>query len=498
MDLKNHEERLKFSQVKKSPIKNAIKRTTVLIMSTALIAYPLKLPNINAYFSDKITTDIYKDLNVMNLSKLNKLKTGTANLVFDIHRFDNLDAIFNVSFAENLLFVSMELPKGFGFYASDVIKDSVKFAYDGEIVDITPIDIGTNGNNIKLTFIWSEIESYINNDDNSPIFVISGKGAGKGLSGLGEKFIFAGHGEIADLDRQFFEQMDYSYYIEGSQIITIPSEEEGQAIYSYRFFIDGKQVLEDEVEWRLSPKIGGVEFNAGKLLVCSNAQAANIVITAQLTSNKYFTDELEIELVKEEIIEEIIDENPIFNPEPVEEDDVVYPPTSPEAPDADKKDDNTKSDTEDEETTNDDGSSGDKINPPDENVGEKEPTPGGSGEDQDEPISDNSDVEEEPTPEESNGDEDEENPVDEGNGGDNEGHDKETPLPGETGEGDGDNDTEVPPSGNSENDKTIGEGADDTQPKEEISEDNTAPVESGDGSNAVEEIVEDPVTDDNT
>ena len=167
---------------------------------------------------------------------------------------------------------------------------------------------------------------------------------------MGERFIFVGHGRIADLDKEYFDQMDYSYFIKGRQVITIPSEEDGAAIYSYRFYVDNKEVPADEVEWRLSPKIGGVEFEAGELSVYSNAQGANIVITAQLSSNRYFVSELDVELVKVE--EEI--------PELIEQEDGVTSPTSPDTPNEDiKEDDTTDGSVNDEDSTGDEGSAND-------------------------------------------------------------------------------------------------------------------------------------------
>lgn len=351
--LKNCRKKQEPLTVKKSPFKEAIRNTTVLIMSTALISYPLNIPHTNAHFTDKITTAIYNALGMRTPSKLN---TGAAELSFDIHRFNNIDVDIDVDFAENALVASISLPDGLGFVASDIIIDSVKFTYDDGIIDISPIDVETGGNDIKLTFNWREIESYLDSDDNAPVFDISGKGAGKGLSGLGEKFIFIGHGRTADLDKEFFEQMDYSYFIEGRQAITIPSEEDGAATYSYRFYIDNKVVPADEVNWKISPKIPGVEFESGVLSVHSNAQAANIVITAQLGSNRYFVSNFDIELIKveEEIIEEVIDENVVPNPEPIEPGENIPSPTFPEVPGEDKKDDETKDENINEE--DDDGS----------------------------------------------------------------------------------------------------------------------------------------------
>ncbi|HHY70086.1 MAG TPA: hypothetical protein GX519_00120, partial [Thermoanaerobacterales bacterium] len=199
MELERRRKKRESLKLKKSPFKNAIKNTTVLIMSTALITYPLNIPYTNAHFTDKITTAIH---NVLGMRTLSKLNTGTVELFFDIHQFNNLDADFDVNFADNTLVVSMRVPDGFGFNASDVIIDSVKFTYDDGIIDITPMDVETSGNKIKLTFNWSKIEGYIDSDDNTPVFDISGKGAGGGLSGLGERFIFVGHGRIADLDKE--------------------------------------------------------------------------------------------------------------------------------------------------------------------------------------------------------------------------------------------------------------------------------------------------------
>lgn len=359
----------------KSPLRGIVKSTTLLIMSTALITHPLNISYTNAHFTDKISSDKIGTAtnNILGMRAFGKTNGGTLELAFDIHQF-NIEAGFEVDFAQNYLIVNMSLPKGFGFNADDILMDSMKIDYNGELIDISPTEIKTNGNNIKLTFNWSKIEGYIDSDDNAPQFDISGKGTGEGASGLGERFIFVGRGKMPELDREYFEQMDYSYYIVGSQVITIPSGEDGQASYTYRFFVDGEQVPEDEVIWQLSPTVDGVEFDSGRLVVNCSAREANITITARLSSNKYFVDELELELIKAEIIEEIAEEiveDEEIAEEPVDENgDAILdpdltggdgmPPDPPDALDSDEQDDSMKD--EDEEDEGEDGKSDDDEN----------------------------------------------------------------------------------------------------------------------------------------
>lgn len=283
-------------------LKTAFKKTAVLVMSTALITHPIDLPYIHAYFTDKIISSASGVRNnTLGLRALEVLERGAVELAFDIHRFTDLDIDVEVRFVKGLLLVEMTLPEGFGFTAGDILQNSLKLAYDGEIIEIAPTDIEINGNDIKVTYDWNEVEKVLDIDDNSPRFELSGKGAGWGESGLGERFIFRGQGKIADLDWEFFDQMEYSYHIRGPRQLLVPTPEEGSQSYIFEFFIDNKRVSDDEVEWSLRPQVPGVRFQSGELVVDSSAPAAHMVIAAQLKSNRYFACELDVELLEPEI-----------------------------------------------------------------------------------------------------------------------------------------------------------------------------------------------------
>lgn len=292
----------------KSVFKGTVRNTTILVMSTALVTYPLDFPYVNAFFTDKI---IYsKDSSISGKRTFTTMNNRIVQLYFDIHRFDKLNVDFDVRFADDILIAAMNLPDDCGFNAADIIINSLEISYDNEIIDLSPLDVETSGKHIQLKYDWSLIEKFIDSDDHTPAFDISGKGEGMGKSGLGEKFVFRGAGRTADLQKEFFEQMDLSYFIRGRESIIIPTIEEEPQVFSYTFYIDDKEIPADEVEWELSAEISGVKFESGELIVDSDAEAGSITLIATLKSNKYFTYELDIELIKieEEIVEEIIEE----------------------------------------------------------------------------------------------------------------------------------------------------------------------------------------------
>lgn len=379
--------KMRYQKPEKLSLKTAIKGTTMLIMSTTLISHPINIPLINAYFTDKISTINRKTMGIQALSKPN---IGSVELFFDIHRFNDIAVDIDVDFRENLLIVSMYLPEDSGFKASDIIIDSVKFAYDDKLVDVSPVNVSAKGDNIRLTFDWNIIEDYVGNGDTTPEFDISGKGAGKGLSGLGERFIFVGHGKTPDLEREYFEQMDFTYYLEGMQVITIPSAEEGPMNYTYRFIVDGRQIPADEIIWDIYPMLGGIEFNSGELVVSSNASEGDITISAQLGSNKYFTDKQKIKLVKveieeleeemEQIEEELIDENTNTSEEPANDSDGDMDEEDEEHSDEEDKDigegDGEHSEEEGEEEKDEDQDAEAKDNIDDEESIDEDDTAG--------------------------------------------------------------------------------------------------------------------------
>ncbi|MFY9414290.1 MAG: hypothetical protein WAP27_05960 [Tepidanaerobacteraceae bacterium] len=293
----------------KSLFKGAVRNTTILVMSTSLVTYPLDFPCINAFFTDRIVYSNHGS--IFGKRSFATMGKAVVELCFDIHTFNNLNVDFNVEFIDDILTACMNLPDDCGFNADDIIIGSLEMSYKNEKIDLIPIDVQTKGKNIELKYDWSKIERFIDAEDNTPSFDISGNGQGLGKSGLGEKFKFKGFGRIADLQQKFYEQMKDTFFVEGPDYITIPLADEGTQVYSYAFYIDGREVPAEEVEWELLSDISGVRLEAGQLIVSSEAEMGNISIIATLKSNRYFKYKLEVELIKpEEEIQEIPEELP--------------------------------------------------------------------------------------------------------------------------------------------------------------------------------------------
>ena len=293
----------------KSLFKGAVRNTTILVMSTSLVTYPLDFPCINAFFTDRIVYSNHGS--IFGKRSFATMGKAVVELYFDIHTFNNLNVDFNVEFIDDILTACMNLPDDCGFNADDIIIGSLEMSYKNEKIDLIPIDVQTKGKNIELKYDWSKIERFIDAEDNTPSFDISGNGQGLGKSGLGEKFKFKGFGRIADLQQKFYEQMKDTFFVEGPDYITIPLADEGTQVYSYAFYIDGREVPAEEVEWELLSDISGVRLEAGQLIVSSEAEMGNISIIATLKSNRYFKYKLEVELIKpEEEIQEIPEELP--------------------------------------------------------------------------------------------------------------------------------------------------------------------------------------------
>lgn len=446
------EKNKKPEQIKsvKSVFKGAVRNTTIIVMSTALVTYPLDLKYINAYFTDRIVYS--KDGRISGKRTVTTMSNGVVELYFDIHTFNDLKVDFNVQFVDDILIAEMSLPDDCGFNAEDIMIDSLELTYDNEIIGISPIEVQTSGRHLQLKYDWRKIAAFIDIDDYTPAFDISGKGRGMGKSGLGEKFIFRGSGRTPDLQREFFEQMKDSFYVDGLLNITVPMAEEGQQVYSYTFYLDGKEVPADEIEWELLSQISGVRLEAGKLIVESGAGDGPIIIRATLKSNRYFKYELQVELVKvEEEIQEIIEEIP-ENPEEVPEDNIEG--EQPEEPgldpvDQDKEDVNLPSDPADDKLSDDkddeDNSEGDNNDEETdtENEGENEVSDDEADKDKDE---------DEPDPEnEEAGDED--------NNTDNEDNGKDQ---NDNSSGDNPNDIDEPEEDNTgEDEETVEVGEED-------------------------------------
>ena len=323
--------------------KKVIRNTTILAISTALATSPINIPYTSAYFTDKISTKVH---DVMGIRTLSKNSSGTIELSFDVHRFNNIRTEFDVDFNDNTLIVKISIPDKFGFNEKNIIVDSLELTYEDEIIKIKPIHDEVKGDELVIIFDWEEVADYIDNDDNSPKFNITGKGVGKGISGLGERFVFFGSGGITDINKEFFLQADYPYYIDGKNIIVIPNEGEEHGIYRYKFILDGKDIPTEEIQWELSSNITGVKMKSGKLIVNSNAHEGSIIITAQLISNKYFTEDMEIKLVKEKLLEEdeIPDIKDLNQDDKISEDDVDEIDEEVEEKDKDDADEETEND----------------------------------------------------------------------------------------------------------------------------------------------------------
>jgi len=179
-----------------STFKNILKGTAVFVISASLVSCTLNLPYIRAYFTDKI---IYSE-SYKGEKALNSMGVGPVKLFFDIYCFNYLDVYLELMQKENILIAGIKLPPNCGFTESDIIIKSVKLSCrDGSAGAITPINAKLQVGELKIIFDWTEVLALIDDDDNNLGFDISGKGAGPGLSGFGEKFTFKGYGEITGL-----------------------------------------------------------------------------------------------------------------------------------------------------------------------------------------------------------------------------------------------------------------------------------------------------------
>lgn len=298
----------------KAVLKGTAKSSSILIISSVLLA-PLNPSYTKAYFTDKITSANPHNSHV--LSTFSNINSSSVSLSFDVHRFNNLVIDLEIDFMDDILVASLMIPSDYGFEASDILIDSLELIYGNQVIEVPPASVTTNGTELRLTFNWSSIERFLDGRDNSPSFELTGKGAGEGLSGLGERFIFSGSGSLPDLAAEFFDQMGSLCSLRGIQTIIIPQGEEGAQSYAYSFYLDGEEISADEILWELASRVPGVEFGSGTLTVYSSAQPGELVIKARLKAKSYITAELAVELIKieEEIFEELPEELPVELPE---------------------------------------------------------------------------------------------------------------------------------------------------------------------------------------
>jgi hypothetical protein len=399
--------RTSLYKITSKPVKAALKGTAFFAILVFLIACLFKIPYTNAYFSDRIISGDSGGYGISGIASRSAQNSGTAVLFFDVHQI-NLAADLDVNFAKDVLTATITIPESYGFYAEDVIFDSTEIVYGNESIGVSPLGYAATGNTLKLFYAWSEIEKYIGGSDNTPSFAISGKGAGEGKSGLGERFVFTGTGRIADLDMEFFVQTKPSCILTGDKTITIPTEENTEQVYSYSFSVNGNVIPAEEAVWRLNPEIPGVRLMQGELIVSSNTEATNITIEVSLNSNKYFTASLNIELVKDNV------ETDESTEEPTEESPKEPPENDGEMDDED--DDGDESEEDGEGVNGPEGSDGE---------GDDRPEAGGEkGQEGDEPTGGGEDGENQQSGGDGNG---QQNPEDQSTTGND----------GEDGEGDG-------------------------------------------------------------
>ena len=169
--------------------KKVIKNATTVILVTGLIVYPLHLSYTGAYFTDKAFPGGSKADGRTRTSH----DSDVIKLFFDIHKFSSLDVILDVE--DNILLAQMSIPSDSGFSTEDIIIEIIKLTYNGSVTEIAPSEVNPSGNQLSLVFDWDQALDFNNN--NETLYVsISGRGAGGGLSGLGEKYIFDGYGKL--------------------------------------------------------------------------------------------------------------------------------------------------------------------------------------------------------------------------------------------------------------------------------------------------------------
>lgn len=192
-----------------------IQGTAIFFATTALASSSCKLPVTNAYFTDVISTLNQEEQVALagpfamrsaglfsGFGLTYDSFSGSVQLFFDVHRFEQLAVAFDLNLAEDLLTAQLNIPSGLGFEAEDIINSSIGFFYNGVLLAVQPAAADTQGNTLTLSFVWSEIQALINSEDLMPQFDLVGRGAGAGLSGLGESFIFKGTGQVSGLGVQ--------------------------------------------------------------------------------------------------------------------------------------------------------------------------------------------------------------------------------------------------------------------------------------------------------
>lgn len=153
----------------------AIRSIAAIVLVIGLIVYPLRVPYTGAYFTHIASP-----------------QSSPVALKFNRHNF-SLDVQMYIDGSH--LVANMNIPSGYGFYADDMIIESTEITYNGISSQELPISTTPNGTHLKLVFDWDQASSF-NYNDASLYFKIIGKGSGNGISGLGERFVFDGDGEL--------------------------------------------------------------------------------------------------------------------------------------------------------------------------------------------------------------------------------------------------------------------------------------------------------------
>ena len=370
--LDRHRKKEKRMRAIKAALKGTLKNTTMMVMSSALIIYPFHFPKTDAYFIDTAAPGSSSDQQIRLFSD-EKLK-----LFFNIHEFDNIAIDYEIDFNKGILIAEMEIP--IGFCAGDILIDTLEISYGGETMETRPLRSRDQGSILQVYFDWDAIDRFLEEEDKGPSFEISGKGEGRGISGLGERFIFQGSGKLPDLDKAFFQQMNYPIHIDGIQDITIPAESGEILLHNYKFYINGEEIPASEVEWRLTTGGNGIKIKDGVLTIDGDVGDAEIVLEAVLKSNKYFASELVIKVVKEE---------PVVV-EPVE------PPAAGSEEDPEAVENEDEQDLTDEEDGEDENLLPDDGDPVEQPVDQDEDDPDDEGSDEEPPIPGDGDPSEEP------------------------------------------------------------------------------------------------------
>ncbi len=160
----------------------SIKNIAVIMLAIGLIVYPLRLSYTGAYFTDKASLG-------------SNDHASSIKLKFEIHKFQSSSVEMSVD-GSNIV-ASMNIPFGDGFDVAHTILETAKLTYNGFSISSPDllVNMGNSTTQLNLAIDLNQINNFDPDGANLKI-EFAGKGSGSGLSGLGERFLFEGDGEL--------------------------------------------------------------------------------------------------------------------------------------------------------------------------------------------------------------------------------------------------------------------------------------------------------------